>query len=129
MRTKGYGQVALSLSLALGFYLIFFLLPAVKAELSGYQVSAEHIRIAERFAGACQASPKLNWTGCKAILKNGSSVRVSARETSAGTRVLIHTTENNAVDGEVEKRTGVPIGRFLRDGAWFVFDEPRFYTI
>lgn len=125
MRTKEYGRVALSLFLGLGFYLVFFLAPNIKKE--EYQVSAEHLRSAERFARACQMSPSLEWSGCMAVLKDGKPARVSARETLSGTRVIVHTIENNAVDGEVEKKTGVPIGKFLRDGAWFVFDEPRFY--
>ena len=129
MRAKEHGRVALSLFLGLGFYFVFLLLPSAKSELDGYKVSAEHTRSAERFTRACQASPSLEWSGCVAVLKNGEPVRVSAKETWTGVRVIIHNTINSAVDGNVEKITGVPMGKFLREGNGFVFEGPRFYSI
>ena len=82
-----------------------------------YQIPQKFAVSAERFARNC---PTVS-SGCRVTLKNGSVVRASYCEAVLGGKIIF--------DSEVKdkKIKDIGLGKFLREGGFFIFDTPDFY--
>lgn len=72
---------------------------------------------AERFATKCRSVS----SGCRVTLKDGSVVRASFSQSLVGAKIIFYP------ETKGEKSTDMPMGKFLREGGFFIFDSTNFY--
>ncbi len=108
--------------LQVGAIVLVFWVVAVLAQWrpGDFEVPPQAQRHAEKIVSYCRIPLwDAGWSGCYAVLPNGTVAKVSYRRALVGPMVIVHSKSG-------EETKNIPLGKFLREGGHFLFD-PRNY--